>query len=62
MDRRIPTIFSMERVDVVGRGREGLGDGPQWGPEAKPRYESGGRVPQTLKQNVKLVCNFNVFL
>ena len=49
----------MEGVHVVGAWPGGLEDGsPQWGSGAKPMVEGlGDKVPQKLKQNVKLVYN-----
>jgi len=50
----------MDRVDVVGAGPEGLGDGsPPVGSRGKaPVVSLGDEVPQKLKQNVKLAYNF----
>jgi len=53
----------MEGVHVVGAGPGGMGDGsPPVGSRGKAPVGVLGTVPQKLKQNVKLVYIFNVFL
>ena len=49
------------------RGKERPSDGvrgevPQLGPGSKPREEVWGRILSKLKQNVKLMYNFNAFV
>jgi len=52
--------FTMEGVHVVAAGPGNLGDGsPPVGSRGKaPVGSLGDEVPQKLKQNVKLACNF----
>jgi len=53
--------YTMEGVHVMGAGTGGLRDGSP-PVEFRGKAPVWGRILQKLKENVKIACNFNVFV